>query len=217
MSDSSPIVFVINADVAVRTAVETVLRSVDIVARYFGSADEFLAQLPADIAVRPGCVILDVRLPGMSGLELQRELAARHPSLPVIFITGHGDIPTSVRAMKAGAMEFLPTPFRDQDLLDAVEKCLVHASTSRRTRAELGQLHLRLESLTPREREVMTFVVAGWYNKRIASELGISLVTVKNHRGQVMRKMQAESVADLVRMAARVGVTAPSSSTHTKG
>jgi FixJ family two-component response regulator len=216
VGDPSPIVFVIDADVAVCTAIETLLRSVDIVARCFGSADEFLAQLPADIAA-PGCVILDVRLPGMSGLELQRELAAHHPSLPVIFITGHGDIATSVRAMKAGALEFLATPYHDQDLLDAVEKCLAHASTSRRTHAELGQLRLRLASLTPREREVMTFVVAGRPNKRIASELGISLVTVKNHRSRVMHKMQAESVADLVRMAERTGVTATSSPTHPKG
>jgi len=148
--------------------------------------------------------VLDVRLPGMSGLDLQRQLAEHDVALPVVVITGHGDIPMTVRAMRAGAVEFLPKPFRDQDLLDAVQQALERAHTLRREQAEIAELQTRFDALTPREREVMELVVAGRLNKQIAGDLGISEVTVKIHRGQVMQKTRAASVADLVRMTERV-------------
>jgi FixJ family two-component response regulator len=203
VSEPAAVVFVVDDDASVRAALESLFRSVGLAVRSFGSAQEFLSEPVADI---PACLVLDVRLPGMSGLDLQRELAERDPALPIIVITGHGDIPMTVRAMRAGAVEFLPKPFRDQDLLDAVQQALDRARVLRRDQAAMVDLRGRYSSLTPREREVMGLVVEGLLNKQIAYELGISEVTVKIHRGQVMQKMRADSVAELVRMAERVGV-----------
>jgi RNA polymerase sigma factor (sigma-70 family) len=185
-----------------RDAIESLLRSAGLTVQSFSSALEFLARPPHHA---PACLVLDVRLPGASGLDLQRELAERDP-LPIVFITGHGDIRTSVRAMKAGAVEFLPKPFRDEDLLEAIEQALETARRTWRERADLTKLHQLVAALTPRERQVFSLVVTGMLNKQIAYELGISEVTVKGHRGQVMQKLRAGSVADLVRMAGRVGV-----------
>jgi FixJ family two-component response regulator len=171
--------------------------------RLFSSAPEFLQ---ARLADAPGCLVLDVRLPGMSGLAFQEELSKAGVALPIIFITGHGDVPMSVRAMKAGAAEFLTKPFDDQVLLDAIHAALERDRARRRDDANLAALRACYEQLTERERQVMGHVAAGWVNKRIAAELDLSVVTVKVHRGQVMRKMQANSVAELVRMADRLGV-----------
>ena len=203
MSKAAPVVFVVDDDASVRAALDSLFRSVGLVVRSFGSAQECLSEAPTD---GPACVVLDVRLPGMSGLDLQRQLAERDATLPVIIITGHGDIPMTVRAMRAGAVEFLPKPFRDQDLLDAVQQALDRSRVLRQEHAAMADLQARFDSLTPRERQVMEGVVAGMLNKQIAYDLGITEVTVKIHRGQVMQKMRAESVADLVRMADRVEI-----------
>jgi FixJ family two-component response regulator len=203
VSGLGPVVFVVDDDASVRAALDSLFRSVNLVVRSFGSAQEFLSEAPTD---GPACVVLDVRLPGMSGLDLQRQLAERDPTLPVIIITGHGDIPMTVRAMRAGAVEFLPKPFRDQDLLDAVQQALDRSRVLRQEQAAMADLQARFDSLTPRERQVMEGVVAGMLNKQIAYDLRITEVTVKIHRGQVMQKMRAESVADLVRMADRLGI-----------
>ena len=203
MNGPGPVVFVVDDDASVRAALDSLFRSVNLVVRSFGSAQEFLSEAPTD---GPACVVLDVRLPGMSGLDLQRQLAERDATLPVIIITGHGDIPMTVRAMHAGAVEFLPKPFRDQDLLDAVQQALDRSRVLRQEQAATADLQARFDSLTPRERQVMEGVVAGMLNKQIGYDLGITEVTVKIHRGQVMQKMCAESVADLVRMADRLGI-----------
>jgi FixJ family two-component response regulator len=205
MPEPDAIVFVVDDNAPVREAVTSLLKSVGLSVRSFGSAQEFLASERPDA---PACLVLDVRLPGLSGLDLQRELAGADIHVPIIFITGHGDIPMSVRAMKAGAVEFLTKPFRDQDLLDAISQALELDRGRRRQRAELAELRKAYESLTPREREVMALVAAGLLNKQIAVELGTSEVTIKLHRGQVMHKMQADSLADLVRMAEKLGVSA---------
>jgi FixJ family two-component response regulator len=205
MSDPEPIVFVVDDDPSIREALTSLLRSVGLRVETFESAQAFLLRQPADV---PGCLVLDVRLPGLSGLDLQRELAVAEISLPIIFITGHGDIPMTVQAMKAGAVEFLPKPFRDQELLDAIAQAIGRDRVARQQHAELAALRQRYAALTPREREVMQLVVSGRLNKQIAADLGTSDITIKRHRGQVMHKMRAESVAALVRMAATLSLPA---------
>jgi FixJ family two-component response regulator len=196
------VVFVVDDDPSMRRSLEALLRSVGLDVTLFSSAQEFMQAKRADA---PGCLVLDVRLPGMSGLAFQEELAKTGVAIPVIFISGHGDVPMTVRAMKAGAAEFLTKPFDDQVLLDAIHAAIERDRARRRDAASRAALMARYRQLTERERQVMKLVVAGRVNKQIAAELGLSLVTVKVHRGQVMRKMLAKSVAELVRMADRLG------------
>ena len=203
MSEDRAVVFVVDDDPSMRRSLETFLKSVGHDVRLFSSAQEFMKATRPDA---PGCLLLDVRLPGMSGLTFQQELAKAGVGLPVIFITGYGDVPMTVRAMKAGAAEFLTKPFDDQVLLDAVHAAIERDRERRRDAASLATLSARYHELTERERQVMKLVVAGQVNKQIAAELGLSVVTVKVHRGQVMHKMLARSVAELVRMADRLGV-----------
>jgi len=200
---AGPTVFVVDDDAAVREALSSLIRSVDLAVETFGSAAEFLrAKLPES----PSCLVLDVRLPGVSGLDFQGELARSGIHIPVIFVTGHGDIPMTVKAMKAGAVEFLTKPFRDQDMLDAIQVALERDRTRREQDGRLTQLKTLYESLTSREQEVIGHVTAGLMNKQIAAEMGVSVITVKVHRGNVMRKMGAKSLTDLVRMADALGI-----------
>ena len=200
--DANATVFVIDDDAAMRDSLKDLIRSVGLRVELFASAQDFLRSEHPDV---PGCIVLDVRMPGLSGLDLQRRLADAGLAIPIVFISGHGDIPMTVRALKAGAVEFLTKPFRDQELLDAIQQALDRDCQARDERAAMEALHRRFASLTPREREVMARVVAGLLNKQIAAELGTSENTVKTHRHQVMEKMGANSLPELVRMADRLG------------
>src|SRR5215510_15841569 len=193
----APVVFVVDDDLLVRSLLKFLISTVGLQVESFDSADAFLHRKPPDA---PSCLVLDVRLPGLSGLDLQRELAARNIRIPIVFVTGHGDIPMSVRAMKAGAVEFLTKPFRDQDLLDAIRIALERDRVRRGQEKELMELWQRFESLTPREREVISMVVSGMLNKQIASDLRTAENTVKVHRSRAMVKMRAQSLAELVKM-----------------
>jgi FixJ family two-component response regulator len=202
MVEERAVVFVIDDDPSMRLALEDLVSTVGLEVRAFAAPQEFMQSKPPD---KPGCLVLDVRLPGMSGLTFHQELAKAGLALPVIFITGHGDIPMSVRAMKAGAVEFLTKPFHDQDLLDAIHAAIERDRKRRREAVRLTELRERFATLTERERQIMTLVVIGRANKQIAAELNLSEMTVKVHRGQVMRKMHAGSLPELVRMADRLG------------
>ena len=206
MSEETPLIVVIDDDASVRKSLDNLFRSIGFEVELYASPQEFLQNARRD---RPGCIVLDVRFPGRSGLDMQQELAAANIQLPIIFITGYGDIPMSVRAMKAGAVEFLTKPFRDQDLLDAVGAALEKDRARRTGDMRLAELRARFGTLTARERQVLGLVVAGRLNKQIAGDLGVSEMTVKMHRRQVMRKMQATGVAQLVRLADQLGIAGP--------
>jgi FixJ family two-component response regulator len=206
MTEPQPIVFIIDDDISVREGISDLLRSVGLGVQTFASTQEFVDSKRPDA---PGCIILDVRLPGRSGLELQQTLGQLGIQLPVIFISGHGDIPISVRAMKSGAMEFLTKPINEQELLDAVQAGIERDRANRQDNVLATELRARFNSLTPREREIMSLVVSGNLNKQIGFQVGLSEMTVKVHRSHMMQKMQAKSLVDLVRMADKLGVSAP--------
>jgi len=203
MTEQLPVVFVVDADVSIRSALRSLIRSVGLSVQFFSSPVEFLQGKRPDA---PSCLVLDVWLPGKNGLDFQRELAEANVHIPIIFLTEHGDIPMTVRAMKAGAVEFLTKPFRDQDLLDAIQMGLERDRVRRQRQTEIAILRERFESLTPRERAVLPMVVSGLPNKKIAAEIGTSEATVKVHRSQLMRKMDAGSLPDLVRMADKLDI-----------
>ena len=204
MNDSRPIVFVVDDDPAVSVSMKRLIRSLGLEVQTFSSAQDFLRTKRPDA---PGCLVLDIRLPDLSGLDLQQELAKANVDLPIVFVTGHADIPMSVRAMKAGAVEFLTKPFREQDLLEAIQHAIGQHRTSRQQRAEISELQQRQDLLTPREREVFPLVAGGLLNKQVGAQLGASEKTIKVHRGQVMQKMKADSLAELIRMAERLKIT----------
>ena len=208
MTEGDAIVYVVDDDASLRASLQDLLESVGLRVAACASAQEFLRHPRPEV---PSCLVLDVRLPGLSGLELQRWLATGNLALPIIFITGHGDIPMSVQAMKAGAVDFLPKPFRDQDLLDAVHQALARDRHARAQQAEMAALRRRFDMLTPRQRDVMARMAAGRLTKQIAAELGTSEATVKTHRKQVMAKMRAESLADLIRIADQLSLLPPKS------
>ena len=206
MNAEEPVVFIVDDDRSMCEALERLLGTVGLKAHTFGSAQEFMSTKRPDV---PSCLVLDVRLPGLSGLDLQRRLVDMDPPMPIVIITAYADIPMTVQAVKAGAVEFLTKPFRDQELLDAVQEAIDRDRTLRLERAELTELRQAYESLTPREREVMTLVVTGLLNKQIAARLGTSEATVKAHRAQLMQKMRVGSLAELVRVAGRLGLLPP--------
>jgi len=208
MTEAGGVVFVIDDDPSMRESLKNLIRSVGLRAEAFGSADEFLGSKRLH---GPGCLVLDVRMPGMSGLDLQKRMVEAGTDIPIIFLTGHADIPMSVQAMKAGAAEFLTKPVREQDLLDAIQQALERDRAAVAKRAEVDDLRDRFDSLTPREHDVMRHVIAGLLNKQIAGELDMSETTVKIHRHHVMEKMRAGSLAELVRMADRLGLPIPKS------
>lgn len=208
MNETLPIVFVVDDEATVGVSIKRLLQSVGLEARHFTSASEFLRAKRPDV---PGCIVLDVRLPDLSGLDLQQELATANVDLPVIFITGHADIRMTVRAMKAGAVEFLTKPFREQELLEAVQRAISRHRQIRDQRASMRVLQSRYELLTPREREVFPLVASGLLNKQVAAELNASEKTIKVHRGQLMQKMEAHSLSDLIRMAEQLGILSPRS------
>jgi FixJ family two-component response regulator len=205
-SAAEPIVFVIDDDVAIRATLGSLFRSMGLRVELFGSAQEFAQIKMPDVA---SCLVLDIRLPGVSGLDFQAKLAEADIRIPIIFMTGHGDIPMSVQAMKAGAIDFLTKPFRDQDILDAVTRAIERDRARRDSEKGISQLRALFDALTSREREVMTLVVGGLMNKQIAGKLGVTEITVKVHRGNMMRKMKARSVIDLVAMADQIGISRP--------
>ena len=202
MTDTDPMVFIVDDDDSVRRALARLIKSVDLNVETFASAHDFLKRQPHN---GPACLVLDMRMPGLSGLDLQDELVAAGRTLPIIFISGHGSIPLSVRAMKAGAVDFIEKPFEDQSLLDAINQSLTKDRQAKLEQAELREIQRRVDSLTPREREVFAQVVSGKLNKHIAFELGTSERTIKAHRARVMKKMQANSLADLIRLAEKAG------------
>jgi FixJ family two-component response regulator len=206
MSEPESIVFVVDDDPSVRSAIKRLIVCVGLQVELFGSPQEFLASKRPNV---PSCLVLDIRLPGISGLALQRQLAEANVQIPIIFITAHSDVPMTVRAMKAGAVEFLTKPFHDQDLLDAIQLAVGRDRIRRQREAEIAVLRERFQSLTPREREVLPWVVSGLLSKQIADAIGTSEASVKVHRSQLMRKMAADSLADLIRMAEKMGIPIP--------